>query len=262
MQRLVVVALACCLGAAQAATQTSGVASTELTKQSKLQSDWGLSDSEASRYAQALARLAPFLDVENIGPLEVLGMSAESEQEKRALAHRHVRAMLAHQVKAIEWSLYVEEAAKAVKPGQVIAELSMVDKALKNEGARLQGRKTKYFSRRLGTSSSRSTSGDFMAQAAIASRLVLFVEPACAPCDLAFDEAREKLSAGQLLGVDVVFAGMKSADKRVITEWAIKRGIQAESVTRRVITLNYENDAWEALRADREVPVAVRAGKS
>lgn len=264
--RSVVILLALASIASQSNAETSPVVTSELEKYAPLQiqpsiaSQWGLSPEEAGQYERVRQRFESFSDAA-ISPLEVLGMNASSPSEKRRYAEMYVRAQGQHVREALEWGVYVEAAAREIQVESYIASSPTLQASLETEANRLKVVQREWFGFDKSPEVRNSTSGNGIQAAIISSRGVLFVKPNCVECDTEFQSLRGEVESGQLVALDVVFAGMKTPDRKVITEWAARVGVTPSSVRDRKITLNYEGSNWAAMRNGKDIPYAIRPSK-
>jgi integrating conjugative element protein (TIGR03759 family) len=86
---------------------------------------WGLTEPEWTRYLQLMKGIRGSVSQGNISPLEVLGIHAETEKERRDYARRFARMMKEDTERVLAFSkAYADEAA------QLNAGLPIIDKAL------------------------------------------------------------------------------------------------------------------------------------
>lgn len=208
----------------------------------------GLSAAEVDTFEKARAAMLPFVD-ENISPLEVLGISAKSVEEKRRFAQRFVELQLAHTRAALEWAVFVEEAAERVNAREYIAQSNAISSALKAEKNRLKEEQLKYF----GFDEKPMQSTTFQ-QALIANRKVLFITPDCQKCNALFHDILVDVEAGKVPAVDVVFADMGAEHSREISLWAASVGLDPSLTRARKVTLNFEGKKWRGLRGNNVLP--------
>ena len=208
----------------------------------------GLTAAEVETFERVRAAMVPFVD-ENISPLEVLGISAQSVEEKRQFAQRFVELQLAHTRAALEWAVFVEEAAERVNAREYIAQSDAINNALKAEKNRLKAEQRKYF----GFDKKPIQSTAFQ-QALIAHRKVIFITPGCQQCNEMFQDILVDVKAGEVPAVDVVFADMGAEHSREISQWAASVGLDPSLTRARKVTLNFEGKRWRALRGSNALP--------
>ncbi len=256
--------LLCVAGnAAAQAVSSDPLASTleqSATAAAAFRSAWGLSDREHARFERELRLMQPFVDTQ-ISPLEVLGIAAQSESERRLYASRYVEVQREHNMRALRWAIHVEQAALNAGLREALESDPLIQGRLNSEDKRLQGERKAYFGTKLPAKQSAGhdplSTDHWPKNQQVPGRIVVFVAPDCAACDDAFEGARRSVKTGLADAVDVVFADMGAPDRDVITRWAVDNGIEADDVSERRITLNYESTRWKTLRGERGVPVVV-----
>lgn len=247
MQRLLIlcaVMIIPCIGSAESAP-TVGVSEIEPTQ---VETIWGLDPDEIHQYRNIEPAIRSFVDP-SITPLEVLGMYADSAQDRRAYAVRFVEANIKHTRKALEWGVYVEEAARSISLAQHLESSPEIQRSLSKEKTRLKKVQREWFG--LDKPQKNSVFHSKIVQA----RGSLFVAPDCKECELKFHEQYKRVREGDLIGLDVVFADMGAPDRALISRWANTMGLDMGDVASRRVTLNYEGETWKAQRAGRPVPL-------
>lgn len=270
MQRLVAAAIALTSLSVSASTevgqtvvQGSLSASQTITSVS-LKSAWGLSDAEVSRLLVVREIAGPHVDLEMISPVELLGIYAETAEQRKEYARRYIRAQQEHRVKSMEWAITVASIA-ASEAGSFASGSPMISEYGKHTDQSLDQARHEYF--KGGRYEQNNPPASFTTQFAtrvqqnavreIAKRAVVYVEFDCNRCDRAVTEALEKQRNTEIPGVDVIFSGVAGNAQKEISEWAVRMGVTQAEVGSRSVTLNYETKYWLEKRAGRKIPLVI-----
>lgn len=199
--------------------------------------DWGIDQAEWSRYEGLMRGLRGSLSTERITPIEVLGIHARSDDERRRYAEAWVRALHEDTARVLAFEREVQTAWRRLYGHEHTLDLS-----------RVPGRKDHYLQ-----------AGD---------RLVVHTRAArCTTCDLLLTELIGRVREHGI-GLDIYFA---DGDDAALRAWAVRHRIDAAWVRSRRITLNHAdaallrgNGAWRPLpylylrRGDRLEAVAYK----
>ncbi len=189
---------------------------------------WGLSAEEWQRYRTLMEGIRGSISPGTISPIEVLGIHARDETERRKYAE--------------QWAVMMREDA-----GRILAFQQAYDDA----GRRLYPHETLIDVARL---PEQTDGGEGLRRT---DRVLLFARPDCAACDALLARVLARLD--RLDGVDVFLTGIPAGDEGAIRNWAIERGIRPEWVTARRVTLNFEGGALARVAPGRdELPVLMR----
>jgi integrating conjugative element protein (TIGR03759 family) len=181
---------------------------------------WGLSLGEYQRYQAAIAGLRGRISDPRITPIEVLGIEAHSDAERRRFAERYVEMMLADTEKVLAFSREVQNAWDRLHPGAPLIDLERVDAFRARRG---------------------SAHAPLMATPSAPDRLVVFTRTACPECDGKVRQALQAVRSGKAAGADLYVVGVPHGQDEAIHQWARSLEVPAELVNAGTITLNYED---------------------
>lgn len=191
--------------AAFAEPRASRIETTETTTAAQVAKQWGLTESDWQRYQEVQAgprgTWSPGLD-----PLTSLGLSAETDAERKRYAELLVQAEKKRVEQELAFQQAYDQAWKRLYPDLLPVQSNSV-------GA--------------------DHSGPVQA-----SRLVVFVSVSCATCKQAINKL---LTQGMPFDLFVVGTGH---DDQVIRDWAKDADIPPERVRARTITLNHDTGQW------------------
>ena len=189
---------------------------------------WSLSETEWRRYQSLMQGIRGSVSPETISPIEVLGIHAREEAERRRYAERWAQAMWEDAVRILAFQRAYVEAGRKLYPGVPLIDLSRLPK-----------------------------NGDQTAGLQPQDRVLFFTRPNCAPCDALL--ARLLARIEQIAGVDIYLAGINPGDDQTVRDWAAKHGIEPEWVRSRKVTLNFESGALATLTDGQgEIPSLMR----
>jgi len=140
-----------------------------------------------------------------LSPIEVLGIHARDEAERRRYAEAWVRAMREDVVQVLAFQRAYDEAGRGLYPGQLLIDPTRVPKP-EPKTPDLQ-------------------SGD---------RLLFFTRTDCARCDALLARLLRRLD--RLAGIDLYPVGLKPGDEPAVRDWAAEYNIQPDWVSGRRVT--------------------------
>jgi len=181
---------------------------------------WDLTEAEWSRYRSLLQGIRGSVSPPTLSPVEVLGIHARDETERRHYAER--------------WAVLMREDVDRILAFQ---------RAYDEAGRRLFGAEPLIDPARLPPAEEGS------AALAPGDRVLLFTRPDCAPCDALLERLLRRLDT--LAGLDIYLAEVKAGDERAVRDWATRHGIEPERVKRRQVTLNFAAGTLAELGHDR-----------
>ena len=188
---------------------------------------WGLSPTEWQRYESLMSGIRGSVSPTTISPLEVLGIHARDAAERQKYAERWARAMHEDVERILAFQRAYDEANRHLYPTTpLIADTPTPPRV----------------------TSSLLTKQD---------RVLLFVAPACAPCDRAVAAALHAME--RVGGLDLYVSQLKSTDLNGIQSWATQHQIPIDAVKRGQITLNFDAGTLTRLGHDQEtLPIILR----
>lgn len=189
---------------------------------------WGLSEAEWQRYKLLMQGIRGSISPPTISPIEVLGIHARNEEERRRYAELWARAMREDVDRILAFQRAYNEAGRRLYPNEKIIDVS-----------RLPGRNN---------DTSTLLPGD---------RVLLFTRPDCPACDSLLSTLLKRID--KVAGIDLYIAGVKAGDDQAIRAWAVDHGIDPEWVRNRRVTLNHEAGVLERLTQGKgEIPYLLR----
>jgi len=204
-------------------------ASTDLTAVERAQAEhWALTPQEWQRYRFLMQGIRGSISPTTLSPVEALGIHARDATERRHFAERWA-------------SLMLEDAER------ILAFQQAYDAAI----ARLVGEQPLIDWTRLPVTEPRQP------PLASTDRVLLFVRPACAPCETVL--ARLLARLGTIAGLDIYLSGLVPGDEPAIREWAVAQGVDPDWVRQRKVTLNFESGALASMvPGDVNLPYLLR----
>lgn len=180
---------------------------------------WGLSDSEWRRYQSLLLGIRGSVSPANLSPIEVLGLHARDEVERRRYAELWARAMFDDAERILAFQRAYDSAVRRLSPN-----LTLI-----NTGS----------FRRDVVERSELSSGD---------RVLFFTGLDCPACDAVFGKLLTRLD--RIDGIDVYVAGVPATDDALIRGWAGKQEIDADWVRSGRVTLNHDAGTLSRIAED------------
>jgi integrating conjugative element protein (TIGR03759 family) len=163
-----------------------------------------------------------------ISPLEVLGIHARDEAERRRYAELWAQAMWEDAERILAFQRAYVEAGRRLYPG-----VPLIDPG------------------RLPKKDEQSTGLEPQ------DRVLLFTRPNCDSCDALLARLLGRIDG--VAGIDIYLAGIDPSDDRAVGDWAGQHGIKPEWVRTRKVTLNFEAGALAELTGGRgEIPTLMR----
>ena len=189
---------------------------------------WGLSTTEWHRYQSLMEGIRGSISPRTISPIEVLGIHARNDDERRRYAEQWAVMMREDAERILAFQSAYDTAGRLLYPGEQLIELTRLPGRSENDQA-LTG----------------------------TDRVLLFARPDCAACDALLERLLAKLE--RIAGLDVYLSGVAPGDEQAIRNWATERAIRPEWVRTRKVTLNFEAGALAQLAAGRdELPYLMR----
>jgi len=214
---------------ANTSTSATVLERTPLTQHERARAGlWGLSPEEWQRYRTLMEGVRGSISPGTISPIEVLGIHARDDAERRKYAELWAVMMREDAERILAFQRAYDEAGRLLYPDETLIDV-----------ARLP-------SRDAGTDALGRTD-----------RVLLFARPDCAACDALLARVLARLD--RLDGVDVFLTGIAAGDEGTIRNWAMERGIRPEWVTSRRVTLNFDGGALARVAPGRDdLPVLMR----
>ena len=214
---------------ANTTTSVTVLGRTPLTEHERARAGlWGLSAAEWQRYRTLMEGIRGSISPGTISPIEVLGIHARDEAERRKYAEQWAVMMREDAERILAFQRAYDAAGRLLYPDESLIDVARLPQQ---------------------TDSSEGLSRT--------DRVLLFARPDCAACDALLARALARLD--RLDGVDVFLTGIPAGDEGAIRNWAVERGIRPEWVTLRRVTLNFEGGALARVAPGRDaLPVLMR----
>lgn len=197
---------------------------------------WGLETQEWERYEVLMQGIRGSVSPSTLSPIEVLGIHARDENERRLYAERWAMMMREDAERVLAFQRAYDEAHRRLFPDDELIEPAMV--------AANQARKP--------------TTEPFVWHTS--DRVLFFTTTQCAACDAVLERVVGQLS--QFAGIDVFLVDARAGDEERIRAWASARNLDPIKVNKQAITLNVDSGARDKVTAitgqtDDELPLLV-----
>jgi len=189
---------------------------------------WGLTETEWHRYRTLMQGIRGSISPSTLSPIEVLGIHARDEAERRRYAEAWARAMREDVARVLAFQRAYDEASRRLYPGQLLIDPARVPKP-ESKTSDLQP-------------------GD---------RLLVFTRTDCAGCDALLGRLLRRLD--QIAGIDLYLVGLKPGDEPAVRDWAIEHDIRPDWVSGRRVTLNFDGGTLDRLgQGAADLPLVMR----
>ncbi|MCB1775610.1 MAG: TIGR03759 family integrating conjugative element protein [Gammaproteobacteria bacterium] len=170
---------------------------------------WALSTDEWQRYSQLMTGIRGSLSPATLSPIEVLGIHARSDDERRRYAERWVQLLHNDAQRVLAFQRAYDAAWQRRYPDLSLIDTALIPKADPDEPV-------------LQTDD----------------RLVLFVGADCTACDLALSRVLARRTA--VAGIDLYLVGFEVQGSEAVRRWARQQAIDPAWVHERQVTLNID----------------------
>jgi integrating conjugative element protein (TIGR03759 family) len=210
-------------------TRTTTLDRTELTTTDRVRAEhWDLSLDEWHRYQTLMDGIRGSISPATISPIEVLGIHARDEAERRKYAERWAVMMREDAERILAFQRAYDEANRALYPDAALIDVALLPDRANDEPALRRS-----------------------------DRVLFFARPDCTACDALL--ARMLARLDRIAGIDVYLLDVTAGDEAAIRAWANARGIRPEWVQSRQVTLNFDGGALNRIGAgQRDLPVLLR----
>lgn len=189
---------------------------------------WGLSEHEWRRYKTLMRGIRGSISPPTISPIEVLGIHARDDVERRKYAERWARAMREDVDRILLFQRAYDAAGKRLFPNEQLIDV-----------ARLPPK-----------TPAKNTFRP-------ADRLLFFARPDCPSCELLLGKLLKRID--QIAGIDIYLSGIEPGDDAAVRDWASAHEIDPKWVRSRRITLNHDAGALEKLtKGEGKAPYVLR----
>lgn len=170
---------------------------------------WGLSDAEWRRYQALLLGIRGSVSPANLSPVEVLGIHARDDAERRHYAELWARAMFEDAERILAFQHAYDAAARRLNPGLKLIDTAQL-RATPIKKSQLRG-------------------GD---------RVLFFTGLDCPPCDAVLGKLLDRLD--RIDGIDIYVTDAESSDGAGIRRWAEAHAVKVAWVREGRVTLNHD----------------------
>jgi integrating conjugative element protein (TIGR03759 family) len=185
---------------------------------------WNLSETEWRRYQGLMLGIRGSVSTSHLSPIEVLGIHARDALERRAYAERWARAMRDDAERILAFQHAYDAAAKRLLSGQTLIDVGKLQHL---------PQKTSELKRE--------------------DRVLFFTRAQCPACDAVLVKLLSRLES--IAGIDIFLTDVPDNDDSVIRSWAESKGIDAEWVRSRQVTLNHDAGTLQKITDDApEIP--------
>lgn len=190
---------------------------------------WELTFEEWERYKSLMDGIRGSVSPKSISPVEVLGIHARSDEERREYAEHWARMYRDDVERVLAFQREFDAAQRRLFPSIPLIDRSRLP-TVTVDGTHLRD-------------------GD---------RVLFFTKLQCPPCEQALSRILIKLRSNPTIGMDI-YVLSEGRDDHAIRDWAEGLGISADAVRRRQITLNHDNGTLARITgALQELPFALR----
>ena len=198
-------------------TKQSSYKQTSVTKDSSLRTQWGLDETEWGRYQELMKGIRGSLSVDNISPLEVLGIHAESEQDRKKYAMAWAKVMKEDTERVLRFQFAFDDAARQINNRNKMIDMTKLNK-IRNKP---------------NTNKQVLQSGD---------RVVLFIKhKKCGSCEVKARMLQNIVKREKKVQFDIFFVDTeKGTDDKKIRDWSTRVGLDRKMLIKGKITINHD----------------------
>ena len=203
-------------------TATTNETRSTITESAETQSEqkhlqWGLSETEYARYEELMKGVRGSISPDTISPLEVLGIHAQNEAERKKYARLWADIMEQDTERVLAFQRAYDEAWKD-KGNKPLIDIEQIRSQLPSAP----------------TAAPQPASNTTAKRTLIATKLT-----GCEACDKKIQQLLTMMLVDQNLHLDVYFSDSSDKENSVIRQWAMENRIDAELLRNRRITLNH-----------------------
>lgn len=169
---------------------------------------WGLSEAQWQRYAALMQGIRGSLSPATLSPIEVLGIHAQDDAERRRYAERWAEMLYEDTERILAFQREYQAAWRRLYPNL---------RLFSNLPART------------GTQALHPSE-----------RLLFFTRPDCPRCSVILKQLLSLLQNQRVAGLDIYVLGIED-DDQAVRDWATAQGIEQALVHSRTVTLNHDN---------------------
>jgi integrating conjugative element protein (TIGR03759 family) len=206
--------------------QRSNAQKTELSAIEQLRAEhWGLSPTEWRRYRGLMEGIRGRISPSTLSPIEVLGIHARDEDERRRYAEQWAIVMREDAERILAFQRAYNAAMRRLFPNEALIDVAQIPQRSK-EPSLLPS-----------------------------DRILLFARRECPACEAVLERLLSRLEG--VAGIDIYLSAVD--DEKTVREWAAARGIEPDWVRARKVTLNLEAGILaDLVNGSRVLPVLLR----
>jgi integrating conjugative element protein (TIGR03759 family) len=189
---------------------------------------WELSDTEWRRYRHLMEGIRGSISPATLSPVEVLGIHARDDGERRRYAERWARMMRDDAERILDFQHAYDQAWRRLFPAKPLIDPAQRPRAEAADAA-LQPN----------------------------DRVLFFTRPNCASCDVLLRRLLKRIDI--VAGIDIYLLGLSPDDDNAVRDWAEQQSIAPRWVRSRRVTLNHDGGALSELSQGKgDVPYLLR----
>ena len=158
---------------------------------------WGLSQTEWRRYKQLMQGIRGSISPPTISPIEVLGIHARDQDERRRYAEMWARAMREDVSRILAFQHAYDEAGRHLYPNEQLIDLDRLPERGNKTGSLQPG-----------------------------DRVLFFTRPDCFVCDALLGKLLKRID--KVAAIDIYITGVKTGDDQAVRDWAAGHSIKPE----------------------------------
>lgn len=198
-------------------TKQSTYKQTSVTNESSIRAQWGLEKTEWDRYQELMKGIRGSLSVENISPLEVLGIHAKTDQERKKYAMAWAKVMKEDTERVLKFQFAFDDAARQINDRHKVIDMAKLNKIRNKQSG----------------STRKIQPGD---------RVVLFINyNNCSSCEIKARMLQNEIQRTINVQFDIFFIDTeKGVDDKKIRDWSTRVGINREMLIKGKTTINHD----------------------
>jgi integrating conjugative element protein (TIGR03759 family) len=210
-------------------TMASSVSATPLTAIERTQARaWDLSETQWHRYRQLMQGIRGSVSPATLSPIEVLGIHARTEEERRQYAEQWVRLMREDVDRILKFQHAYDAAGKRLYPNELLIDLDRLPGGSKKPDLLQPG-----------------------------DRVLLFLRSDCLSCDRLLRKLLSRID--RIAGLDIYLTDLVAGADEAVRHWASRHQIRSGWVHQRQVTLNHDAGALGKLtQGQGETPYLFR----
>jgi len=184
-----------------------------------IKKQWNLNQVELDRYQELMKGIRGSLSVKNISPLEVLGIHARDDRERKKYALAWAKVMREDTERVLKFQFAYDDATK-----RLVGNQQMINMVKVNEARR------------------KKNHVDIPGQIKEKDRVLLFVRyEDCSKCENLLSSIKQQMASLKRAQLDIYFFDtVKGKDDKKLREWSLRNGLNRAKLVNGSITLNHD----------------------